>query len=141
MRDFSQLGGIMKIRNFLSGVILGTALTILFSAQHYGDKIEEFTAEHVNIVVDLKAKQAKQLEEAWDYALEECPELFTGFMALQDENLELKQALLNATIKCEWMIQDAEKERPECPEVVCFATVQEMRSLIEQLTACENGYQ
>ena len=106
----------MKLRSFLRGLVLGALVGALFSANHYGDKIEEFTAEHVNIVVDLKAKQAKQLEEAWDYALEECPELFTNFMACQDENLELKQALLNATIKCEWMIRDAENERADTRE-------------------------
>jgi hypothetical protein len=100
----------MGFRNFLRGLALGAVLATMFSANHYGDKIEEFTAEHVNIVVDLKTEQVKQLEEAWDYALEECPELFTNFMACQDENLELKQALLNATIKCEWMLRDAENE-------------------------------
>jgi hypothetical protein len=100
----------MRLRSFLGGLLLGIVLTTLFSANHYSNKIEEFTAEHVNIVVDLKTEQVKQLEEAWDYALEECPELFTNFMACQDENLELKQALLNATIKCEWMLRDAENE-------------------------------
>ena len=120
----------MKFRNFLSGILLGTALATFFSAQHYNDKIEEFTTEHVKVVVDLKVKQTKQLEEAWDYALEECPELFTNFMALQDENLELNQALLNATIKCEWMIRDAVESRAG------FATIEEMETLINQLDSC-----
>ena len=120
----------MHLRSFLRGLVLGGLLAALFSANHYGDKIEEFTAEHVNIVVDLKAKQAKQLEEAWDYALEECPEMFTNFMSCQDENLELKQALLNATIKCERSIRDAVKSRPG------FATVEDMETLNKQLDSC-----
>ena len=120
----------MRLRSFLGGLLLGIVLTTLFSANHYSNKIEEFTSEHVKIVVDLKAKQGKQLEEAWDYALEECPQLFTDFMAIQDENLELKQALLNTTIKCEWMIQDAERSRAG------FATVEEMKTLVNQLESC-----
>jgi hypothetical protein len=109
----------MGVRNFLSGALLGIVLTTFLVGHHYNNKIEECIAdiaEHEKAAAALKVKHAKQLEEAWNYALEECPQLFTDYMAIQDENLELKQALLNATIKCEWMIRDAENERTDTRE-------------------------
>ena len=89
---------------------MGTGLMLVGSSQHYNKQLDELTTEHEQTTTALKAEQQAQLKEAWDYADEECPELLEDYMQLEDENLELKQALLEAIIKCEWMIRDAQEE-------------------------------
>ena len=100
----------MKVRSFLSGVLVGSGLMLVGLSQHHSKQLDKLTAEYEQYTIALRDEQQAQLKEAWGYADEECPELLEDYLQLEDQNLELKQALLEATIKCEWMIRDAHEE-------------------------------
>ena len=86
----------MKIRNFLSGVLVGVAVATLFSSQHSGAKIEdleESAAQHDEVVQGLAAECQRRIN-----ALEDVDELETC-LGLVERNIELEIAIVKSNQK------------------------------------------
>ena len=99
----------MKARYFLTGTLAGAALMLVGLSQHHGTKLDTANARHAAVITELAEKHGAQLDRAWYMSLEECPELETQVIQLMEENLELRQALFDATIKCKFLLKDCEK--------------------------------
>ena len=91
----------MKVRNFLSGVLVGVVTATLFSSQHYGAKIEERTEEHDEVVQGLAAECQRRIDSLEDVdELETCLDLVERNIELEIATVKLSQQLIQAEIDC-----------------------------------------
>ena len=91
----------MKIRNFLSGMLVGVVAATLFSSQHYSAKIEENAALHADIVHGLAAECQRRIDSLEDVdELETCLDLVERNIELEVAVVKLGQQLIQAEINC-----------------------------------------
>ena len=102
----------MKIRNFLAGLLLGTAVALFFSSQHYNAVIEENAVREEDKIVKLILNYQGQLDALKD-GDEQCTELFERTIELELRVMQLEGIVLQEQINCRWKLEQAEKER--CP--------------------------
>jgi hypothetical protein len=91
----------MKIRNFLSGALLGVVATALFSSQHYSAKIEENATQHEETMQGLAAACQRRINALEDVdELETCLDLVERNIELEITAVKLNQQLIQAEISC-----------------------------------------
>ena len=91
----------MKVRNFLSGALVGVVAATLFSSQHYGAKIEERTAQHDEVIQDLAAECQRRIDSLEDVDdLETCLDLVERNIELEITVVKLGQQLIQAEVDC-----------------------------------------
>ena len=90
----------MKVRNFLAGVLLGTGLTLGAAWHHHGVKVDELKAAQKAELESVHYAYQQNLKRAWEYAIEECPELFERNLVLETALVQFQQELIQAEVRC-----------------------------------------
>ena len=101
----------MKVRNFLTGVLLGTGLTLGAAWHHHGEKVDELKAAQKAELESVHYAYQENLKTAWTYAIEECPELFERNMVLETAIVRFQQELIQSEIRCLRRIAEDRRQR------------------------------
>jgi len=133
----------VKVRNFLAGVLLGTGLTLAAAWHHHGEKVNELRVEAREELESTHHAYQANLKRAWEYAVEECPELFARNLVLETAIVEFQQELIQAEVRCLRRIAEAQKKVvvKSGSDAIGFATIEDVEDLISQLVKCQERHE
>ena len=99
----------MKISNFLTGLVLGIALTVFFMFHRHTSEIEQRDLR-CNERISKMSRDHQTVINNMEDIDEACTELFERNMELETAVVVLNQTIIQDEVNCLWRINQVEKE-------------------------------